>query len=111
MQLSERECAVCSEQKDELAFPSTSTTRDCEHTQATCLPCLRASIAHDIERMGTRDITCPECSARLDYADVILHADEKSQARYEKLLVRLSMEGDEAFVWVSISSMLLGTRC
>lgn len=55
--------------------------------------------------MGVRDITCPECSAKLDYADVILHADETSQARYEKLLIRLAMEGDEAFVWVSICSM------
>uniref|UniRef100_A0A8H7K7K3 RING-type domain-containing protein n=1 Tax=Bionectria ochroleuca TaxID=29856 RepID=A0A8H7K7K3_BIOOC len=94
-------CTVCSEFKQLAAFPSTPTTSACAHGRVTCLPCLQASIAYDIAHKGVRTLACPECGTKMTYDDVVRHTDTLVRTRYEDLLLRVTLQEHDAFVWVS----------
>ncbi|KEY72511.1 hypothetical protein S7711_09462 [Stachybotrys chartarum IBT 7711] len=95
-----RECVICCAVKIPLAFPNTSTTRACEHERATCLPCLKDSIAYDIEHKGAGAIACPECGVELEYHDVIRWLDQPARLRYDHLLLRTNLQDNPDFVWI-----------
>lgn len=94
-------CVICGESKSSFAFSLWPTTNKCTHKQATCRPCLKASIAFDIENKGVHRISCPQCSVELGYNDIVRYVDEPVRLRYETLLVRAALQDDENFIWVS----------
>ncbi|KAH7304021.1 hypothetical protein B0I35DRAFT_363897 [Stachybotrys elegans] len=96
-----RECVICCAMKIPLAFPNNPTARACEHKPKTCLPCVKGSIAYDIEHKGAGAITCPECGVALEYHDVIRWLDQPERLRYDHLLLRTVLQDNPDFIWCS----------
>jgi hypothetical protein len=60
-----------------------------------------------MEHKGAGAITCPECSVKLEYHEVILWLDKAARVRYDDLLLRTILQDNPDFVWVRETNTIL----
>ncbi len=73
---------VCMEEITPADRPRRRITRACGHEPDVCIPCLRGSIAAQIENKVWDQIDWPSCNARLAHEDVKIFADSSVYGRY-----------------------------
>lgn len=80
-------------------FRSQPFTSACTHEVNTCGTCLNLWLDERLTGIGWDQITCPECSAPFQYADVVLCATRPQFERYDKLLTRATLSAMADFYW------------
>ena len=77
------ECVVCTERKPRAGnFPTRRITMACDHDPHVCLECLEKSIQSNFQERFWDQISCPECSRRLQRDDVRDFATTEIFERY-----------------------------
>ena len=77
------ECVVCTERKPQAGnFPTRRITMACDHDPHVCLECLERSIQSNLQGRFWDQISCPECSQRLQRDDVRDFATTEIFKRY-----------------------------
>ncbi|KAG8757037.1 hypothetical protein FRC14_002425 [Serendipita sp. 396] len=93
------ECMVCADEP--LLFPLKSPTLTCTHEARICLPCLQSHIASELTGKGAiRKIICPapDCPQVLEYNEIQYWAEDGTFKRYDRMLARAALGGEENFI-------------
>ncbi|KAI1632155.1 hypothetical protein F4809DRAFT_653488 [Biscogniauxia mediterranea] len=93
------ECVACLESRPPNAFPDTTITSRCTHTPSLCIDCTNLSIASQTQNGLLNQLTCPECSERLDYEEVQRCTSTDVFARYHALTVEQLITKVRNFAW------------
>jgi IBR domain, a half RING-finger domain len=100
----EQDCAICAETLRAPQFPETRVTEGCTHAPNTCFECIRRNIDSQLETRMWNQLSCPECPARLGYADVEKYASKPTFQRYDSLALRDGISSDPNFRWCTAPS-------
>ncbi|CAI6336002.1 unnamed protein product [Periconia digitata] len=94
-----RECTVCTSKLPLISFPADAVTSDCTHTPTTCWCCIRKWLRSSLQTKGWNQLTCPECSAQLQHADVKRCADKETFESYDQLATKATLDRTRGFRW------------
>ena len=98
--LGDVECQVCTETIGHVGVPcKTLITKTCDHNAEICMPCLQTNISTQLESKNWDVLVCPHpgCNGRLDYQDVITHANQTTKDRYEEHLLQQALESEDSY--------------
>lgn len=95
----EQECVICTETLRVSQFPEVGVTDRCSHEPNTCLECISHHIQSQLESRRWDQLSCPECSALLRFADVQKFATEETFQKYDFLTMKNAVSSDPNFRW------------
>ncbi|KAF1958847.1 hypothetical protein CC80DRAFT_490632 [Byssothecium circinans] len=99
-----RDCAICTDSRPLARFPKHSPTSSCTHPPRACRRCLRTWLTTSFKTKLWDQLTCPECSAQLQYADVKKCASRRVFEKYDELATKAAVEAIEGFRWCMVSN-------
>lgn len=76
-----RDCVVCGDELSLSRFSHRPITATCSHECNTCRKCVREWIKSSLNNNGPEKLTCTECPAVLQHADVKAHASSRQFER------------------------------
>ncbi|KAF2192323.1 hypothetical protein K469DRAFT_735382 [Zopfia rhizophila CBS 207.26] len=94
-----KDCIVCAESRSLHRFPKRPPTASCVHEVNTCWHCLRGWIRSEFESKIWDQISCPECSTRMQYEDIREFAPSEVFRRYDRLSTKAALESIPGFRW------------
>ncbi|PVI02323.1 hypothetical protein DM02DRAFT_308023 [Periconia macrospinosa] len=94
-----QECPICTCILPITRFPKHPATSTCTHLPTTCRRCLRMWLHTSFQTKLWDQLTCPECGAQLQHADVQRCAGKRVFEKYDGLATKAVLEGMEGFRW------------
>lgn len=101
--LEHRACISCTEELPLASFPSVRMTSACDHETEACRDCVQLWISSQLADNQWNRISCMQCRQRLQYDDVIRHADQKTSERFDMLSMRAALGENAGFRWCTAS--------
>ena len=92
-------CSSCSRDLVASNFFKKKATKDCTHDVNICKPCMKSWITMQLESTTIDKLSCPECPAIMQNANVKAFATKETYAKFDELERRAFQEKTPGWRW------------